>query len=59
MQMKSRDLIKNSKWQLSPSQNRYSSTLERSKKYEVISIAKKTLLTQYTGKELSNKALFV
>jgi hypothetical protein len=34
----------------------YSSTLERSSKYHVISIAKKTLLTQYIGSELSNKA---
>jgi hypothetical protein len=57
MQMKSRDLIKNGG---SPCPKKpYSSTLERSNKYHVISIAKKTLLTQYIGSELSNKTLFV
>jgi hypothetical protein len=59
MQMRSRDLIKNSKWQRSPSQKPYSSTLERSSKYHVIAINKKILLTQYIGSKLSNKTLFV
>jgi hypothetical protein len=59
MQMRSRDLIKNSKWWWSPSQKPYSSTLERSSKYHVISIAKKTLLMQYIGSKLFNKTLLL
>jgi hypothetical protein len=48
--------LKISKWR---PQKTYYSMLERSNKYHVISIAKKTLLMQYIGLELSNKALFV
>jgi hypothetical protein len=45
MQMRSRDLIENSKWRRSPSPTPYSSTLEGSSKYHVISIAKKHFLS--------------
>jgi hypothetical protein len=37
----------------------YSSILERSSKYTMLFLSLNTILAQYTGLELSNKALFV